>query len=124
MDFVLNRIIGGYFFNSLNHFDLCFVVENLEDQICGFVFTINESEKYDKLIQSTWITQLQQKYPNVDQVKNKNISSDYSTQFLIQRMFLNILNVINGFMINILFEFNYLLILISEMNNRILLETN
>lgn len=69
-----NRIIGGYFFNSLNHFDLCFVVENVEEQISGFLLTINESEKYDKFIQSTWITQLHQKYPNVDQVSK--FSSD------------------------------------------------
>lgn len=63
-------MIGGYFVNSLNHFDLCFVVENVEEEICGFLLTINESEKYDKFIQSTWITQLQQKYPNVDRVRD------------------------------------------------------
>jgi hypothetical protein len=33
------------------------------------LLTINESEKYDKFIQTTWITQLHQKYSNVDQVK-------------------------------------------------------
>jgi hypothetical protein len=64
----LNRIIGGYLLSSLNNFDLCFGVENIEEKFCGFVLTINESEKYDKFIQTKWIEQLQQKYPNVDQV--------------------------------------------------------
>ncbi len=63
-------MIGGYFLSSLNNFDLCFVVDNVEDELCAFVLTINESEKYDKLIQPTWITQLHQKYPNVDQVNH------------------------------------------------------
>ncbi len=62
-------MIGGYLLNSLNNFDLSFVVENVEDELCAFVLTITESEKYDKLIQATWITQLHQKYPNIDQVK-------------------------------------------------------
>jgi hypothetical protein len=62
-------MIGGYLLSSLNNFDLCFVVDNVEDELCGFVLTINESEKYDKFIQTTWITQLHQKYSNVDQVK-------------------------------------------------------
>ncbi len=62
-------MIGGYLLSSLNNFDLCFVVDNVEDELCAFVLTINESEKYDKLIQPTWITQLHQKYPNVDQVR-------------------------------------------------------
>ncbi len=65
-------MIGGYLLNSLNNFDLSFIVENVEDELCAFVLTINESEKYDKLIQPTWITQIHQKYPNIDQVK-KNI---------------------------------------------------
>ena len=65
---LVHRLIGGYFFHSLNHFDLCYVVENVDEEISGFLLTINESEKYDKFIQSTWITQLQQKYPNVDRV--------------------------------------------------------
>ncbi len=65
-------MIGGYLLNSLNNFDLSFLVENVEDELCAFVLTINESEKYDKLIQPTWITQIHQKYPNIDQVK-KNI---------------------------------------------------
>jgi hypothetical protein len=62
-------MIGGYLLNSLNNFDLSFVVENFEDELNAFVLTINESEKYDKLIQPTWIIQLHQKYPNIDQVK-------------------------------------------------------
>ncbi|CAF3451019.1 unnamed protein product [Rotaria sp. Silwood1] len=61
------KLIGGYLLSSLNNFDLCFVVNNVEDELCAFVLTIIESEKYDKLIQPTWITQLHQKYPNVDQ---------------------------------------------------------
>ncbi len=61
-------MIGGYLLSSLNNFDLCFAVDNVEDKLCAFVLTINESEKYDKFIQPTWITQLHQKYPNVDQV--------------------------------------------------------
>jgi hypothetical protein len=64
-------MIGGYLLNSLNNSDLCFVVDNIEDKLCAFVLTINESEKYDKFIQTTWITQLHQKYPNVDQVEKK-----------------------------------------------------
>ena len=67
-EFDLNRTIGGYLLNSLNNFDLCFGVENIEDQLCGFVLTINESQKYDQFIQTKWIEQLHQKYPNVDQV--------------------------------------------------------
>ncbi len=62
-------MIGGYLLNSLNNFDLSFIVENVEDELCAFVLTITESEKFDKLIQTTWITQLHQKYPNIDQVK-------------------------------------------------------
>jgi hypothetical protein len=65
-------MIGGYLSSSLNTFDLCYAVDNVEDELCVFVLTINESEKYDKLIQSTWITQLHQKYSNVDQVKENN----------------------------------------------------
>jgi hypothetical protein len=72
MKISFNRMIGGYLLNSLNNFDLSFLVENVEDELCAFVLTINESEKYDKLIQPTWITQIHQKYPNIDQVK-KNI---------------------------------------------------
>lgn len=48
---------------------MCFAVNNTQDELSAFVITISESEKYDKLIQSTWISQLYQKYPNVDQVK-------------------------------------------------------
>jgi hypothetical protein len=72
MKISFDRMIGGYLLNSLNNFDLSFIVENVEDELCAFVLTINESEKYDKLIQPTWITQIHQKYPNIDQVK-KNI---------------------------------------------------
>ncbi|CAF5104485.1 unnamed protein product, partial [Rotaria magnacalcarata] len=60
-------LIGGYLLSSSNNFDLCFSVNNIEDELCAFVLTISESEKYDKIIQATWITQLHQKYPNVDQ---------------------------------------------------------
>jgi len=59
-------MIGGYFFNSL--INLSFVVE---DELYAFVLVINESEKYDQFIQPTWITQLHQKHPNVDQVEEK-----------------------------------------------------
>ncbi|CAF3168179.1 unnamed protein product, partial [Rotaria sp. Silwood2] len=62
-------LIGGYLLSSLNNFDLRFCVNTGEDELCAFVLTIIKSKKYDKLIQSTWITQLHQKYPNVDQVK-------------------------------------------------------
>jgi hypothetical protein len=64
----LFRIIGGYILNSENNNDLCFGIDNNEDNLCGFVITINESEKYDKYIQRKWIEQLHQKYSNVDQV--------------------------------------------------------
>ncbi|CAF3441569.1 unnamed protein product [Rotaria sp. Silwood1] len=66
-EILADKLIGGYLLSSLNNFDLCFVVNNVEDELCAFVLTIIESEKYDKLIQPTWITQLHQKYPNVDQ---------------------------------------------------------
>ena len=69
--FFLKRLIGGYLSNNNNN-DLCFVIEDNEDRLSGFILTINQSEKYDKLIQSTWISQLQQKYPNVDQVRSRN----------------------------------------------------
>ncbi len=65
---VFIRIIGGYLLNSLNNCDVCFGIDNNEDNLCGFVLTINESEKYDKIIQLKWIEQLIEKYPNVDQV--------------------------------------------------------
>ena len=58
--------------SSLNHFDLCFSVDNGHDELCAFLLTIIESEKYDKLIQSKWIEQLQQKYADADQVKKAN----------------------------------------------------
>ncbi|CAF5011315.1 unnamed protein product, partial [Rotaria sp. Silwood1] len=44
-----------------------YVIDNNEDNLCGFLLTINESEKYDKLIQTKWIEQLKNKYPDVDQ---------------------------------------------------------
>ncbi|CAF4749932.1 unnamed protein product, partial [Rotaria sp. Silwood2] len=56
-------LIGGYLLSSLNNFDLRFCVNTGEDELCAFVLTIIKSKKYDKLIQSTWITQLHQKYP-------------------------------------------------------------
>jgi len=71
-EILADKMIGGYLLNSLNNSDLCFVVDNIEDQLCAFVLTINESEKYDKFIQRTWITQLHQKYPNVDQVEKNS----------------------------------------------------
>jgi len=43
----------------------------VEDELYAFVLVINESEKYDQFIQPTWITQLHQKHPNVDQVEEK-----------------------------------------------------
>ncbi len=73
MIFVLNRMIGGYLLSLLNKFDLCFGIDNNEDNLCGFVLTINESEKYDKYLQRKWIEQLHQKYPNVDQVNHLNV---------------------------------------------------
>ncbi len=66
----MNRIIGGYLLSLSNKFDLCFGINNNEDQFCGFVLTINESEKYDQFIQKKWIEQFYQKYPNVDQVND------------------------------------------------------
>jgi hypothetical protein len=68
VDLFLNRIIGGYLLSLLNKFDLCFGIDNNEENLCGFVLTINESENYDKYLQRKWIEQLHQKYPNVDQV--------------------------------------------------------
>ncbi|CAF1464001.1 unnamed protein product [Rotaria magnacalcarata] len=62
-----DKIIGGYVSSSLNNNNLCFVIENDQDKICGFLLTINESEKYDKYIQTKWIEQLHEKYPDVDQ---------------------------------------------------------
>ncbi|CAF1317521.1 unnamed protein product [Adineta steineri] len=62
-----DKILGGYLLNSLNNWDLCFGIDNNEDNLCGFVLTITESEKYDKLFQAKWIEQLHQKYVNVDQ---------------------------------------------------------
>ncbi|CAF2104856.1 unnamed protein product [Rotaria magnacalcarata] len=66
-EILADKLIGGYLLSSSNNFDLCFSVNNIEDELCAFVLTISESEKYDKIIQATWITQLHQKYPNVDQ---------------------------------------------------------
>ncbi|CAM4976801.1 unnamed protein product [Rotaria socialis] len=66
-EILADKLIGGYLLSSSNNFDLCFSVNNIEDELCAFVLTIIESEKYDKIIQATWITQLHQKYPNVDQ---------------------------------------------------------
>ena len=63
-------MLGGYWLSSLNQFDLCYSVETGEEKFCAFLLTIAESEKYDKVIQSNWIEQLQQKYSNVDQVND------------------------------------------------------
>ena len=68
------RMIGGYWLSSLTNFDLCYSVETDEDKFAGFLLTIGESEKYDKVIQSKWIEQLQQKYVNVDQVNESFLS--------------------------------------------------
>ncbi|CAF4562714.1 unnamed protein product, partial [Rotaria sp. Silwood2] len=62
-----DKIIGGYLSNLLNNVNNCYAIDNNEDNLCGFVLTINESEKYDKFIQTKWIEQLHEKYPNVDQ---------------------------------------------------------
>ncbi|CAF1341997.1 unnamed protein product, partial [Rotaria sordida] len=62
-----DKLIGGYLSSSLNNSDLCYAIDNNEDNLCGFVLTINESEKHDKFIQTKWIDELHQKYPNVDQ---------------------------------------------------------
>jgi hypothetical protein len=59
-------MIGRYLLNSINNFDPYFGIDNNEDNLCGFVITINESKKYDKYIQRKWIEQLHQKYPHVD----------------------------------------------------------
>ncbi|CAF4591580.1 unnamed protein product [Rotaria sp. Silwood2] len=56
-----------YLSSSLNNVNNCYAIDNNEDNLCGFVLTINESEKYDKFIQTKWIEQLHEKYPNVDQ---------------------------------------------------------
>lgn len=65
---ILFRKIGGYLSSALNNSNLCFVIDNNQDNLSGFLLTINESENYDKFIQSKWIEQLHQKYPNVDHV--------------------------------------------------------
>ena len=79
-------MIGGYLLSSLNNFDLCFGIENIEDKLCGFVLTINESEKYDKFLQRKWIEQLHQKYPNVDQVNIKSLFflNLFSNNFILE----------------------------------------
>lgn len=70
-------MIGGYLFSPMNDFDHCFAVENDEENLCGFAMTIYQSEKYDQVFQRTWIEQLEQKYPNVDQVKAESIRSSH-----------------------------------------------
>ncbi|CAF2848423.1 unnamed protein product [Rotaria sp. Silwood2] len=45
-----DKLIDGYLLSSLNNFDLCFCVNNGEDELYAFVLTIIECEKYDKLI--------------------------------------------------------------------------
>ncbi|CAF1237614.1 unnamed protein product, partial [Adineta ricciae] len=62
-----DKMIGGYLFSLSNHFRLCYCVENSKDDFCAFVLTMIESEKYDKFIESTWISQLHQKYSTIDQ---------------------------------------------------------
>jgi len=66
-ELIVDRSIGGYWLTLLNNFDLCFSVDNGHDELCAFLLTIIESEKYDKLIQIKWIEQLQQKYSDIDQ---------------------------------------------------------
>ena len=70
----LNRLIGGYLLSLSEKFDLCFGIDNNEEKLCGFVLTVNESEKYDKYVQRKWLEQLQEKYANVDQVNYLKIS--------------------------------------------------
>ncbi|UJR24030.1 hypothetical protein I4U23_026995 [Adineta vaga] len=81
-DILADKMIGGYLSSLSNHFPLCFAVDNTEDELCAFVLTIIESEKYDKFMQSNWITQLHQKYPNIDQ--NFFQSNEYS-QWIYER---------------------------------------
>ncbi len=109
----MSRLIGGYLLSLLDKFDFCFGIDNHEDNLCGFVLTINESEKYDKFIQGKWIEQLHQKYPNVDQVnKFQNSFSKFYCFFSFKkfRISLNSTNVLNGFIINIQFVCNSSLI--------------
>ena len=68
-------MIGGYLFSPMNDFDHCFAVENDDENLCAFAMTIYQSEKYDKVFQRTWIEQLEQKYPNIDQVTTGPIRS-------------------------------------------------
>lgn len=75
-------MIGGYLFSLSNHFRLCYSVENGQDDFCAFVLTMMESEKYDKLIQSTWISQLHQKYSTIDQVKSF-LFVDFNRKFVL-----------------------------------------
>ena len=53
---------------------MCYGIDDNEDRLCGFVLTIEESEKYDRYFQQKWIDELQRKYPNIDQVNHSNIS--------------------------------------------------
>ena len=119
-------MIGGYLFSLSNHFRLCYCVENGKDDFCAFVLTMIESEKYDKLIESTWTSQLHQKYPTIDQVKSL-FFVDVNRKFVVfyfVRISLNRLNILNGFTINIPFEYNSLLISQFSVIRRILLEIN
>ncbi len=68
----------------MDNIDLCFGIDNNEDNLCGFVLTIKESEKYDKYIQTKWIEQLHQKYPNVDQVNHLEISPNKEKYFFLK----------------------------------------
>lgn len=107
---VLIRSIGGYWLSSLNHFDLCFSVENGNDQLCAFLLTIIESEKYDKFLQIQWIEQLQQKYSDVDQVKIRRMEKNVRSLF--NRISSKRFNVPNGSTINIQFVYNFSSILL------------
>lgn len=50
-------------------YPMCYVIDDHDDRLCGFVLTIEESKEYD---QQKWIDELQRKYPNIDQVNQSN----------------------------------------------------
>ena len=62
------RTIGGYFFASRDQFDLCFVVDDVDGQLCAYFFTIDQVEQYDRVTQPHWIEELTRNSEHVDQV--------------------------------------------------------
>lgn len=62
------RTIDGYCFALRDQFDLCFVVDGVDSQICGYFFTIDQVEQYDRVLQQQWIEELQRNCEQVDQV--------------------------------------------------------